>query len=72
MTDHEHQAADAAAGVAHHDPATHMDAHATLSDDDHGHAEAALGPIDWLTWGYALLGVAAGALVLLGFWLATS
>lgn len=72
MTDHEHQAADAAASVAHHDPATHMDARATLSDDDHGHAEATLGPIDWLTWGYALLGVAAGALVLLGFWLATS
>jgi hypothetical protein len=56
--------------VAEHDPATHMDAHTALSDDDHGHAAAALGPIDWAAWGYALLGAAAGALVLIGFWVA--
>ena len=56
--------------VAEHDPVTHMDAHTVISDDDHGHAEAALGPIDWATWGYAVLGAAAGALVLAVFWLA--
>jgi len=47
-------------------------AHTSISDDDHNHAEEALGPIDWLTWGYGLLGIGAGVLVLLGFWLATS
>ena len=55
-----------------HDDATHMDAHATLSDDDHGHAEQALGPIDWAAWGYALLGAIAGLLVLLFFFVANS
>ena len=49
-----------------------MDAHATLSDDDHGHAEQALGPIDWAAWGYALLGAIAGLLVLLFFFVANS
>jgi len=53
-----------------HDPVTHMDAHTALSDDDHGHAETALGPIDWRAWGLALLGAAAGALVLAAFWVA--
>lgn len=61
---------ESAAGVDHHDPATHMDAHTTLSDDDHGHAEAALGPIDWGAWGYALIGAAAGLVVVALFWLA--
>lgn len=51
---------------------THMDAHATLSDDDHGHAEEALGPIDWAAWGYAVVGAAAGLLIVVFFWLATS
>lgn len=64
MTDDDH--------VAHHDAATHMDAHTVLSDDDHGHAEAALGPIDWRAWAVALIGGAAGAVVLLFFWLAVS
>ena len=53
MTDHD--------AVAEHDPQTHMDAHTTISDDDHGHAEVALGPIDWRAWGLALLGAASGA-----------
>ena len=57
-------------GVAEHDPVTHMDAHTALSDDDHGHAEMALGPIDWGAWGVALLGAASGALVLAAFWVA--
>jgi hypothetical protein len=60
------------AAAEHHDPQTHMDAHAVLSDDDHGHAEAALGPIDWSAWAYALVGGAAGLLVLLVFWVAVS
>jgi len=49
---------------------THQDAHALLSDDDHGHAEAQLGPIDWRAWGYAVLGVAAGLLIVAFFLLA--
>lgn len=49
--------------IAHHDDATHMDAHTTISDDDHGHAEPQLGPIDWRAWGYAVVGAAAGLLV---------
>ena len=64
MTDHD--------SVAEHDPATHMDAHTTISDDDHGHAEASLGPIDWRAWGLAILGGAAGVIVLAGFWAALS
>jgi hypothetical protein len=52
--------------------ATHMDAHAQLSDDDHGHAEDALGPIDWQAWAYALIGVAAGVLVVVAFWVAVA
>lgn len=42
----------------------------TLSDDDHGHAEERLGPIDWSAWSYALVGTLAGVAVLAGFWLA--
>ena len=37
---------------------------------DHGHAEAALGPIDWGTWAYALVGGLAGAVVIFAFWMA--
>ncbi len=55
--------------VEHHDPVTHMDAHTAISDDDHGHAEPRLGPIDWQAWGYALIGVAAGLLVVGLLWL---
>ena len=63
---------DSAASVAHHDAATHMDAHTTLSDDDHGHSEAALGPIDWAMWSYGLIGVASAVVVVALFWLAIS
>lgn len=56
----------AAEAVAHHDAQTHMDEHTTLSDDDHGHAEPALGPIDWGKWGYAIVGGLTG-LIVLGF-----
>jgi len=43
-----------------------------LSDDDHGHAETALGPIDWRTWGYAVVGAVSGLIVLYFFWIAVS
>lgn len=56
--------------VAHHDAATHMDAHTTLSDDDHGHAAMLLGPIDWGKWLYAIVGAIAGLIVLAFFLLA--
>ena len=61
---------DSAAAADHHDAATHMDAHTTLSDDDHGHAEPALGPIDWGAWAYALVGAGAGLVVVAFFWFA--
>ena len=51
-------------------PAGTPEGHAVLSDDDHGHGEAALGPIDWPAWAYALVGGAAGLIVLLVFWIA--
>lgn len=53
-----------------HPPHGHMDAHATLSDDDHGHTETTLGPIDWAAWAYASVGAAAGMLVVLALWVA--
>lgn len=67
MTDHLASDHDA---VAEHDPVTHMDAHTSVSDDDHGHGESSLGPIDWGAWGIALLGGGSGVLVLAGFWIA--
>ena len=53
------------------DPVTaHGDGHATVTDDEHGHAAVALGPIDWGKWLYALVGGAAGLVVLVAFWMA--
>jgi len=43
-----------------------------VSDDDHGHGEAALGPIDWAKWSYAILGGVGGVIVLIFFWAALS
>jgi hypothetical protein len=65
----DHEPTPGAAGTPDHDDATHMDAHASISDDDHGHGES-LGPIDWAAWGYALVGVVAGLVVVFGFWIA--
>ena len=31
--------------------------------DDHGHAETALGPVDWSAWGAGLVGVGLGLVV---------
>jgi hypothetical protein len=69
MTDHD-AVAEHEDPVAEHDPVTHMDAHTSISDDDHGHAEGSLGPIDWGAWGLAILGGLSGIVVLAGFWLA--
>jgi hypothetical protein len=60
-----------------HAPAVGTDAHADAHqpethDDEHGHAEPRLGPIDWPAWGYAVLGVLAGLLVVGLFWVAVS
>jgi hypothetical protein len=63
---------DSAASVAHHDATTHMDAHTAISDDDHGHAEPRLGPIDWGAWGYAIVGGLAGLVVVALFFLAST
>jgi len=60
----------AAQSVAHHDAVTHMDTHTTLSDDDHGHAESVLGPIDWGAWSYAIAGAIAAVIVLAFFFVA--
>jgi hypothetical protein len=59
-----------AANLADHDSATHMDAHNAPSDDDHGHAEPTLGPIDWAVWSYALIGAAAALIMVAAFWVA--
>lgn len=56
--------------IAEHDPVTHMDAHTAISDDDHGHADGSLGPIDLSAWGLAILGGLSGVAVLAGFWIA--
>ncbi len=71
-SDHEPKPDSAQDSIDEHDPVTHMDAHTAISDDDHGHAESTLGPIDWRAWGLALLGAAAGIVVLAGFALALS
>lgn len=57
---------------AHHDADSHMDAHTSLGDDDHGHAEPRLGPIDWPAWAYSALGGLAGVVVVAMFWVAIS
>lgn len=56
--------------TADSDDHEHVGGHATAADDDHGHAEARVGPIDWGAWACALIGAAAGAIVLAVFWVA--
>ena len=55
--------------VAHHLPDDHGGDH---GHDDHAHGEDELGPIDVVAWGAAVLGIVLGAVVALGFALATS
>ena len=57
---------------AEQDSPTHKDAHTAISDDDHGHAEPELGPIDWAAWAYALVGAAAAIVVVALFWVAVN
>lgn len=47
----------------------HVDEHMS---GDHGHAEPRVGPVDWAGWGYAVVGVIAGLVVVGAFWLALS
>jgi hypothetical protein len=56
--------------TSHHDDATHMDNHVSLSDDDHGHDGDALGPIDWGKWAFAIVGAIGGVIVLAFFFVA--
>ncbi|HWH23374.1 MAG TPA: hypothetical protein VNW68_00615 [Candidatus Limnocylindria bacterium] len=44
---------------------------AEIHDDAEGHDEPRLGPIDWGAWVYAGIGIGAGAVIVLLFWLAT-
>jgi hypothetical protein len=64
--------------LTHHEPTAmhardeqavggHVDEHMS---DEHGHGDVRLGPIDWGAWGYALVGLAAGLIVVAAFWLA--
>jgi hypothetical protein len=56
--------------TSHHDDATPTDTHVSLSDDDHGHAGEALGPIDWGKWAFAIAGAVGGVIVLAFFFVA--
>ena len=62
--------AEAHAAATDHAADGQMDAHATLNDNDHAHAEPRVGPIDWPAWGFALIGVLAGLLVVALFFVA--
>ena len=57
----------ATAEPVHHADAAQADSHATVGGD-HGHDGAALGPIDWGKWGFAIVG-GVGGLIVLGFFL---
>ncbi len=46
----------------------HGDAH---GHDDHAHADATLGPIDWTMWGVGVLGVVLALVIAASFVLAT-
>lgn len=39
----------------------------THGHDDHAHAAEALGPVDRLAWGAAILGIALGLVVMVAF-----
>jgi hypothetical protein len=62
---------EAVTGDEYHEAPTHMDAHTSISDDDHGHGEVPLGPIDWGAWGVAVVSGGAALLVVVLFWVAT-
>jgi hypothetical protein len=67
---------DVHAADAHHVGGGHDHEHDTGGhdhDEMHAgeHAEAALGPIDWATWGISLLGVGLGGVIGLCLYLVT-
>ena len=53
-----------------HHTAAHADA--AHPDEEHGHDEPRLGPIDWPAWGHAALGVLAGLIVVVMFFVAVA
>jgi hypothetical protein len=59
------------AGTGHDAPAGVHEAHGMAGQGGHGddhhdaHAEAALGPLDWMAWGAAALGIGIAAFVAL-------
>ena len=64
--------------TAHHDEAQALDERHGAGDhgidtehDDHGHADDALGPIDWAQWAVGILGVVIGIVIAVGFALST-
>jgi hypothetical protein len=58
-----------ASGADHHVATDHGDAH---GHDDHGHGEAALGPIDTAAWGAGILGVGIAVVMAICLAMATS
>jgi hypothetical protein len=54
---------------SHDVAAGHGDDH---GDDDHGHGESPLGPIDVAAWGAGILGVGIALVIALAFVIATS
>ena len=67
MTQDRHSDVDApghAGAVAHHETDDH-------GDDDHAHADEALGPIDVPAWGAGVAGILLGLAVAVAFILAT-
>jgi hypothetical protein len=55
-----------------HGAAAHGTGHGTGHDhDEHGHAEDALGPIDWAMWTSGVLGVLFAAVMLVAFVMGT-
>jgi hypothetical protein len=67
---------EARAADAHHVGGGHDHDHDTGGHDHDamhpdGHAEPALGPIDWAAWGVSLLGVCFGGVIALALFLVT-
>lgn len=62
-----------AGAVGHHEPTDHGEEPGEdHGHDDHGHAEAALGPLDVAAWGAGLLGIAISVVIAACFVIATS
>ncbi len=70
-----HDAPAAAEAASRHDAGGHGHAdHGVATDGGHdaGHAQDALGPVDWRAWGFAVLGAAAAGVIALSLYLAST